>query len=93
MGKRKNNIRRLSELDFVEVIWKDIVTKTREKVTEVEQDIESLFSICKSYGILHRKNKQGVIILHEDSGDEVDYTVIPAGCILTINHIKSKRFK
>jgi len=73
----------------VEVIWYDAAGKQKEDINKVMliQPKELLIKTT-SYGLLCSVDLDAIMILHEYSDQEVDYTVIPNSWIIKIKELK-----
>lgn len=81
----------ISPDSLCEIGWLDIISerdKTREDLEHIP--LEELLVKCRSYGKIHSFNTHGVILLTQDDGSEVDYTVIPLGVITSVREYKPK---
>lgn len=72
---------------FVIVTWYDAVTKERVTLSELDKPIKELLAKCVSFGVLFKQDADGIIIMHEDSCEEVDFTIIPASWLITIEPV------
>jgi hypothetical protein len=76
---------------IVEVLWYDIVSEIRVKKEKIlETPLNELVIICTTIGILEKMDKKFILLKTEDAGDELDYTVIPKGCIINITKLKRR---
>ena len=73
----------------VAVKWADAAGGQKIDRNEIDNATpKSLLVITNTYGILEKQDDAAILILQEDSPDQVDYTVIPRGMILEIKELK-----
>jgi hypothetical protein len=68
---------------IVEVTWMDAygeISASREKVDSCNPS--DFLVPCKTYGILYKEDNNAVLLLTEDSANDVDIAVIPKPWIL-----------
>jgi hypothetical protein len=71
------------------VTWLDAMGQLKADKSDIDRASPKSFLIVnKTYGILYKKDDFAVIILQEDSDDQVDYTVVPKSLITEIKVLK-----
>lgn len=65
---------------IVKLKWLDAKAYTGE-IREVIMNvpIKQLLCKCETYGTILKEDENGIVIMTEDGGNEIDCTVIPAG--------------
>lgn len=73
----------------VHVQWMDAAGGQKIDKSEIENvSPKSLLVITDTFGILYKEDNLAILVLQEDSEDQVDYTVIPKGMIISIKELK-----
>jgi hypothetical protein len=68
---------------IVEVTWMDAMGESKSPKSKIENVTPSeLLIMNKTYGILYKEDDKAVLIIQEDSIDDIDYTVIPKPWII-----------
>lgn len=68
---------------IVEVTWMDAVGESKCNRSKLDNSNPTdLLIINKTYGIFYKEDKNAVVIVQEDSQDDIDFTVIPKPWIL-----------
>lgn len=77
---------------IVEVTWLDAAGGQKvDRTTLKNVNPKELLVVNKTYGILWKEDKYAILILQEDSCDEVDYTVIPKSWTIEIKDLGNNR--
>jgi len=81
--------------DIVEVFWMDAKGEIHGDKTELaNKPVKDLLEKTFTYGILYKQDKDGIIILQENSESEgCDYTVIPHPMLKCIKVLRKKKLK
>ena len=76
--------------DIVELIWLDVRTQIRKDKSDLMElkELKDLMVVTKSYGKILRLNKGFMLLIHEDSNEEVDYTILPTNLIIHVEVLK-----
>ena len=65
------------------VTWLDAMGESKSSRSKIETcNPSDLLVMNKTYGILYKEDKDAVLIIQEDSPDEIDFTVIPKPWII-----------
>ena len=68
---------------IVEVTWMDAMGESKSPKSKIENVTPSeLLIVNKTYGILYKEDDKAILIIQEDSIDDIDYTVIPKPWII-----------
>ena len=68
---------------IVEVTWLDAMGESKSQKSKIDNCQPSdLLIINKTYGIFYKEDKKAIIIVQEDSEDDIDFTVIPKPWII-----------
>lgn len=74
--------------DIVEVAWLDAAGEQKEDKDKLNRmEPKDLLVKNITYGLFFKEDEVAVVILQEDSEEQVDYTVIPTSWITTINKL------
>ena len=86
-------LNRLKEGKVVcEIKWLDIASKTgEEKIMIKNTEPKEMLVACVSYGKVYKFDNYAVVIMTEDSGEDLDYTVIPKGNIVDIIELERSK--
>jgi hypothetical protein len=68
---------------IVEVTWLDAMGESKSPKSKIDScNPSDLLIINKTYGIFYKEDKKAIIIVQEDSQDDIDFTVIPKPWII-----------
>lgn len=81
----------LNRGDFVIVTWYDAITHKRAKLIDLNKPPKELLAICISFGVLFKQDENAIVIMHEDAGDEADFTVIPNSWLNKIEKVNGRK--
>jgi len=72
----------------VEYTYLDIRSEIRKTINELPGKLEELMVECKSLGRVYQYDRDYVLFITEESGDEIDYTIMHQALLKEVRILK-----